>query len=326
MQAAAAAKVASRLDAGAAHQVSTWAPHWSAYIIFSAFVAVVLWNVLAPAPKKAKASAQGLLPVPKKEKDHVDPSFVVMCHAYSGYAYLILRGAFLDLLQGLVGSALWWVRKSGAQGKPTSPPLSMKAGPPFNSGWVIFYTRRLYKRIQDCWNRPIAGEAGTWLDVVIRKPDGRGDAAPLVPTGEKRRCLCAAHHASRATHPAPCTPCHAAHAAPRIPRIPCHAVPLPSHASPAARGPPARLPATAATATARLARPSVGRPPAATSARTTTWALVASIPPAHRPSSTRCAPTGSRRARRAWRRGTRPSTRRSRARWRASSRSRPRWS
>jgi serine palmitoyltransferase len=29
--------------------------------------------------------------------------------------------------------------------------------PPLLQDWENFYTRRLYHRIQDCWNRPIDG-------------------------------------------------------------------------------------------------------------------------------------------------------------------------
>jgi serine palmitoyltransferase len=45
---------------------------------------------------------------------------------------------------------------------------------PLLQDWENFFTRRIYHRIQDCWNRPIAGPpfAGK-LDVVMRTtPDG----------------------------------------------------------------------------------------------------------------------------------------------------------
>ena len=40
---------------------------------------------------------------------------------------------------------------------------------PIVKGWENFYTRRLYHRIQDCWNRPITSEPGSIIDVVVRK-------------------------------------------------------------------------------------------------------------------------------------------------------------
>ena len=64
-----------------------------------------------------------------------------------------------------------------------------KVGPPFLTGWVVFYTRRLYQRIEDCFNRPIAGEASARIQVCVRERKGRGDGAPLEMTGEKRDLL-----------------------------------------------------------------------------------------------------------------------------------------
>lgn len=32
-----------------------------------------------------------------------------------------------------------------------------------------FYTRRMYKRIQDCWSRPICSAPDSWFDVMERK-------------------------------------------------------------------------------------------------------------------------------------------------------------
>jgi serine palmitoyltransferase len=37
---------------------------------------------------------------------------------------------------------------------------------PLVADWEDFYTRRLYQRIHDCWNRPIASAPGAWIDVV----------------------------------------------------------------------------------------------------------------------------------------------------------------
>ena len=56
------------------------------------------------------------LPKPKKAKDHVDPSTLVMLHAYSGYAYLYLRGKFLDLLENILATILFWRPASASLG------------------------------------------------------------------------------------------------------------------------------------------------------------------------------------------------------------------
>lgn len=49
-----------------------------------------------------------------------------------------------------------------------------------------FYTRRLYGRIQDAWNRPITGTPGRFVEVLLRvqKKDN-----VMVLTGESKKCL-----------------------------------------------------------------------------------------------------------------------------------------
>eukprot|EP00246_Nothoceros_aenigmaticus_P004460 TRINITY_DN16000_c0_g1_i1.p1 TRINITY_DN16000_c0_g1~~TRINITY_DN16000_c0_g1_i1.p1 ORF type:complete len:491 (+),score=85.95 TRINITY_DN16000_c0_g1_i1:234-1706(+) len=50
-----------------------------------------------------------------------------------------------------------------------------------------FYTRRLYHRIQDCFNRPIASAPNAWIDVIERvSPDHN---KTLLRTDKIRRCL-----------------------------------------------------------------------------------------------------------------------------------------
>ncbi|OWF46433.1 serine palmitoyltransferase 2-like [Mizuhopecten yessoensis] len=39
---------------------------------------------------------------------------------------------------------------------------------PLYQSWESFYTRNIYRRIRDCWNRPVASGAGAELDVVER--------------------------------------------------------------------------------------------------------------------------------------------------------------
>ncbi|KAI5190875.1 serine palmitoyltransferase [Nematocida sp. AWRm77] len=49
-----------------------------------------------------------------------------------------------------------------------------------------FYTRRLYGRIQDAWNRPITGTPGRFVNVLLRSKRKDGG---LQMTGEVRKCL-----------------------------------------------------------------------------------------------------------------------------------------
>ena len=175
-------------------QATKWAPPWTVYLAVAIVGAAILWQFYVGKPaKKGRRDQASAPPAPPKEKDHIDPSLAIAAHAYSGYVYLFARGYFLDFLQLVVWALCFWRRLGGsaaaARDPRAGPPIAAKYGPPFNSGWVIFYTRRLYKRIEDCWNRPIAGEAATKIDVCLRERDGRGDAAPLVRTGELKRCL-----------------------------------------------------------------------------------------------------------------------------------------
>eukprot|EP00966_Prymnesium_polylepis_P009086 209588-Prymnesium_polylepis.1 len=161
-------------------------PVWGYYIAIAAIVATLLVQFYAPAKPKAPKDPNAMPKAPKKTKDHVDPSPLVCAHAYSGYAYLYVRGKFLDLLEQIVSKILFWRPASSSS---QFQPIGKKAGPPIFTGWVVFYTRRLYRRIEDCWNRPIAGEASSSIDVCVRERKGAGDGAPLEMTGKTVRCL-----------------------------------------------------------------------------------------------------------------------------------------
>jgi serine palmitoyltransferase len=53
--------------------------------------------------------------------------------------------------------------------------------------WESFFTRRMYHRLQDCWNRPIASGPGAHIDVMERvSSDGN---YTLQTTGNTIRCL-----------------------------------------------------------------------------------------------------------------------------------------
>ena len=45
---------------------------------------------------------------------------------------------------------------------------------PLYQSWESFYTRNLYRRIRDCWNRPIGSVAGATMDVLERKSHDYG--------------------------------------------------------------------------------------------------------------------------------------------------------
>ena len=53
--------------------------------------------------------------------------------------------------------------------------------------WESFFTRRLYHRIQDLWNRPISSAPGAYIDVMERA--SRDDQFTMYTTGNSKRCL-----------------------------------------------------------------------------------------------------------------------------------------
>lgn len=55
------------------------------------------------------------------------------------------------------------------------------------SSWESFYTRRLYHRIQDCWNRPICSAPASRFTLMLR--ESRDNNRSLVTTGETLECI-----------------------------------------------------------------------------------------------------------------------------------------
>jgi serine palmitoyltransferase len=53
--------------------------------------------------------------------------------------------------------------------------------------WESFFTRRLFNRIQDCWNRPLSSGPGVYIDVMERISND--DFKSLVTSGTSTRCL-----------------------------------------------------------------------------------------------------------------------------------------
>ena len=157
---------------------------WMIYLLLGVVGAYVLVAWYSPTAKPPPASPNSKEAQERRMTDDAEPSFAIATHAYLGYTYLILRGLLLDVLAKCVGALLFFLPASGEK-KKEQP----KVGPPLLSGWVVFYTRRLYSRIEDAWNRPIAGEASNYIDVCVRARKGLGDGAPLVMTGETKRCL-----------------------------------------------------------------------------------------------------------------------------------------
>lgn len=81
---------------------------------------------------------------------------------YLGYAVLILCGHIRDIFARLVGRGRYLRRDTDF------PSDNLMFFAPLLKSWENFYTRRLYHRIQDCFNRPIASNPGATIDVLER--------------------------------------------------------------------------------------------------------------------------------------------------------------
>ena len=101
---------------------------------------------------------------------------------YLGFILLIVIGHMRDFLGGGAACARATVRgrkrRGGAEGPAPIVPNSQD-----------FYSRRLYMRIVDIFNRPICSAPGTWIDVMERKRVGDACSTHPVPTGRTKRCL-----------------------------------------------------------------------------------------------------------------------------------------
>eukprot|EP01041_Mallomonas_annulata_P009476 gene9476-19684_t len=100
---------------------------------------------------------------------------VVACITYFAYALLILTGHFRDFLGKLSG----WTRYKEE--------VPRKGFAILLKSWESFYTRRLYGRINDCWNRPIASFPGANIEVMERKSTNGNYSYDF--TGRTMRCL-----------------------------------------------------------------------------------------------------------------------------------------
>lgn len=92
---------------------------------------------------------------------------------YFSYGILMLMGYIRDFLDSVTPGS-----KKGKQRDGYAP---------ICRDFEEFYRRRLYARIQDCWNRPIVSHAGTTIKVVERNLPQTANA--LQPTGKNIEAL-----------------------------------------------------------------------------------------------------------------------------------------
>lgn len=82
---------------------------------------------------------------------------------YLGYGLLVVVGHIRDFLRNI------GLEKQKSCTEPKLPGFVQ-----LYQSWESFYTRNLYRRIRDCWNRPISSVAGEYMDIMDRKTSDHG--------------------------------------------------------------------------------------------------------------------------------------------------------
>mmetsp|Transcript_18847 Transcript_18847/g.56021 ORF Transcript_18847/g.56021 Transcript_18847/m.56021 type:complete len:504 (+) Transcript_18847:249-1760(+) len=124
-------------------------------------------------------------PPPRPEDERLDTteprmSFFTEFTVYFAYALLIVVGHVRDFWGRLTGRTRFRTllpARAGGAGARLAPLLK---------SWENFYTRRLYDRLLDVFNRPICSSPGAWITLESRAPDAASD---LAKTGATQRCL-----------------------------------------------------------------------------------------------------------------------------------------
>lgn len=78
------------------------------------------------------------------------------------------------------------LRRLGFEKIPKAEPIISGWVPLYNS-FEAFYTRNLYRRIRDCWNRPIGSVPAAYVDLLDRETPDQGWTFNF--TGKKTKCL-----------------------------------------------------------------------------------------------------------------------------------------
>lgn len=94
---------------------------------------------------------------PVKQQLFEETPLIVAVITYIGYGVLVVFGYFRDCLRRFKIEATKAAKEKGRNGFV-----------PLYSDFEAFYTRNLYTRIRDCWNRPICSVAGPEIDIMER--------------------------------------------------------------------------------------------------------------------------------------------------------------
>lgn len=118
-----------------------------------------------------------LPPIFEKFDYFEEPNMVVAILTYLSYGILILVGHVRDFLNKMK------IMKYGA----IKAEHGNKGCAPLYSDFEDFFTRNLYRRIRDCWNRPITNCPGGHCDVIMRESDDYN--WNFTQSGEVRTCI-----------------------------------------------------------------------------------------------------------------------------------------
>jgi len=124
--------------------------------------------------KKTKQSAADKKQ--KKKTNHIELPLFAAYTTYLGYAVLIICGHVRDLFAKIIGQGRYLRQKTPYN----SDNIHWYA--PLLKSWENFYTRRLYHRIQDCFNRPIASSPAANIQVLERVSDDGNKTMRLLGT------------------------------------------------------------------------------------------------------------------------------------------------
>jgi hypothetical protein len=128
-------------------------------------------------PARGAPGAMSGMDVGASTREPIMPYYIAVT-SYISFALMYVFGHARDFWRTLVGSA-------------SSDGVPPKGYAPLCKDYEDFYTRRMYMRIHDVFNRPICSAPDAWIDVVERvaEPGGRASAAKLRCTDASRRCL-----------------------------------------------------------------------------------------------------------------------------------------
>lgn len=126
---------------------------------------------------------------------HHDITIFAAVTTYLGYVVLIATGHVRDVCASVFRKGRYF-RSARQRRRDTfmmetvshpHPPNDPMRYAPLLKSWENFYTRRLYHRIQDCFNRPIASRPGAYISILERvSHDGNKTMSILGPLSNLR--------------------------------------------------------------------------------------------------------------------------------------------